>query len=418
MTSTGKFPEQDKFTLRFKDRSLEHAFQSTYDESVRLPLRQGIIISILSWYAAVGLIYYIIPETAYWFVPLTLVFIGSYFGFIVYATYRKSFVGYYHLMGAISNAWAGLYAIYFCHQFPNGVHLTLPVLIFIIFFGSYMVRLRWLAGSMAALTYTLGYCLYVFLFSDLNFAQQALYVFVICMTFVFAIIAGRMVETNSRMSFVQRRIIEKQNEIIHKEKQVLLHEVHHRVKNNLQIISSLINLELSKRRESKPDAALKNIQGRVMAMSLVHMWENQSSNFDRIYLKSYVEKLIANSKLQREIMDPPSYQLHIDEVAAVDIETAIPLGIILHEIINNFFDHCEAEQERSFQLQLHKNDHNLFSLVYKDNGPGFPENTSLESENHLGLELIQTLTEQLDGEFSFHNKDGAVYELSFITENT
>lgn len=136
------FPEQNSFSLTFKDAELEKEFTESYDKDVRIPLRYAIIISILSWYSAIILIPLIIPEALGWLPLLTFLYIGSYFGFIVYATYKSSFKGYYHLLGAISNAWAGLYAIYYCDQFPNGEHLTLPVLIFIIFFGSYMVRLR------------------------------------------------------------------------------------------------------------------------------------------------------------------------------------------------------------------------------------------------------------------------------------
>ena len=129
-------PDQNKLSLAFKDVNLEREFRTSYDKSVRLPLRFGIIISLLSWFSAISLIYAIIPEDFVWLSTLTVLFIGSYFGFIIYATFKERFTGYYHILGAISNAWAGLFAIYFCHQFPNGATLVLPVLIFIIFFGS------------------------------------------------------------------------------------------------------------------------------------------------------------------------------------------------------------------------------------------------------------------------------------------
>ena len=152
MTSKKDFPEYNSTTLTFDDSELEKQFVRSYDKSVRLPLRHGIVISLLSWYSAIGLIFYIIPEKASWLVPLTFIYIGSYFGFLIYATYKNSFAGQYHVLGAFSNAWAGLYAVYFCDQFPNGAHLILPVLIFIIFFGSYMVRLRWMDSVLRLLS--------------------------------------------------------------------------------------------------------------------------------------------------------------------------------------------------------------------------------------------------------------------------
>ena len=131
MSAENQIPEQDNLTLVFKDKKLEKQFKDSYDDSVKVPLRYGIIISILSWFSAIGLIYVVIPDDLIWLAPLTIVYIGSFFGFIVYATYKDRFKGYYHLLGALSNAWAGLFAVYFCDQFPNGENLTLPVLIFI-----------------------------------------------------------------------------------------------------------------------------------------------------------------------------------------------------------------------------------------------------------------------------------------------
>ena len=266
-------------SLAFKDKNLEREFTDTYDKDVHIPLRYGIIISILSWFSAIGLIPLIIPESNNWLPLLTFVYIGSYFGFIVFATYKASFKGYYHLLGAISNAWAGLYAIYFCHQFPNGEHLTLPVLIFIIFFGSYMVRLRWLAGCLAALTYVAGYQVYIIWFSDLTISQILLYGFVAWMTLIFAILAGRVAETNNRTSFIQRKTIKEQSDIIEREKEVLLKEVHHRVKNNLQIIISLIKLQQSKLTDVNVEREFREMKSRVMSMSIVHQRIHKSSNY-------------------------------------------------------------------------------------------------------------------------------------------
>ena len=173
-----------------------------------------------------------------------IAYIGSFFGFIVYATYRERFKGFYHLIGALSNAWAGLFAVYFCDQFPGGEVFILPVLIFIIFFGSYMVRLRWIAGCIAAFSYITLYTVYLVTYSDLPIGQIVLYAFVGWMTMVFAVLAGRVTENNNRTAFIQNKIIEEQTVTIEHEKEVLLREVHHRVKNNMQVIISLINMQL------------------------------------------------------------------------------------------------------------------------------------------------------------------------------
>lgn len=414
MSLQKRLPAQNKFTLAFEDEILEREFRNSYDKSVKLPLRYGIIISILSWYSSIWLIYSLIPDQLYWLAPLTLINIGLFFGFIVYSTYKKRFKGYYHFIGACSNAWGGLYAIYFCDQFPDGESLTLPVLIFIIFFGSYMIRLRWMAGFIAALSYTLGYHIYIAIFSDLSSGQILLYAFVAWMTLIFAILAGRVAEGNNRVAYIQALTIKEQSEIIEQEKEVLLTEVHHRVKNNLQIIVSLINLQIMKLGHKEIEVALKETQSRVMSMSLVHQRIRETSSFTEILLKDYSKELI--SHIQHIYKgDPATYELDIADDIAVDIETAIPLGLIINEIASNFFKHCRPNdgERRACLIHASIDAENNYHIKYSDNGTEYPVDIDLENVETLGLELIQSLTDQINGSFNFYNDNGVVYEINF-----
>jgi two-component sensor histidine kinase len=414
MSIQNQFPTQNKITLAFEDKDLEREFRNSYDKSVKLPLRYGIIISILSWYSGLWLIYTIIPDQFAWLAPLTLINIGIVFGFIVYTTYKKAFQGYYHVIGAFSNAWGGLFAIYFCDQFPNGESLTLPVLIFIIFFGSYMIRLRWIAGFIAALTYTLGYHIYISTYSDLSSGQIILYAFVAWMTLIFAILAGRMAEHNHRVAYIQSITIEEQRELIEHEKEVLLKEVHHRVKNNLQIIVSLINLQVMKLGNKEIEEALKETQSRVMSMSLVHQRIKETSNFTEILLREYSQELI--SHIQHVYQgEPVNYELDIAEDIAVDIETAIPLGLIINEIAANFFKHCQPAhgEKRNFVMHASKDAENNYHIKYRDNGTQQLPDFDMDNLEALGLELIQSLTDQINGTFEIFNDNGVVYEVNF-----
>ncbi len=404
--------DQNKITLNFNDPHFENEFRLSYNQIIKIPLRYGIIISILSWYSAIGLVYAIIPEQFIWLSTLTVVYIGSFFGFIIYATFNKKLEKYLHTLGAFSNAWAGLYAIYFCDQFPNGVHVILPAIIFIIFFGSYMVRLKWLAGFLAALTYIIGYHVYIEFYSNLSQSQVLLYAFVGWMTLIFAVLAGRVAETNMRIAFVQDKTITAQRAVIEKEKELLLQEVHHRVQNNLQIIVSLIKLQLSKSDHSAVNQALTEAQSRILSMSLVHQRINHNSNFTNISLSEYTEQLVSNiKKLHHE--DDVNYELDISNDVLIDIDTAIPLGLIINEIVTNFFQHVHANNQCSFSIKAKQTLKSALTFAYSDNGQGFP-NYILESPAHtLGLELIQSLSEQIDADFKFYNESGAVYEIYF-----
>jgi class 3 adenylate cyclase len=210
---------QNRLTLFFNDKQLEQEYRLAYEEEIRPPLRFGIIISILSWLSALSLVLTFIPDEFARLSMLTVVVICPFFLFIIYATLKGRFKGSIHRIGTVSNAWAGLYAIYFCNQFPEGATLTLPVLIFILFFGSYMVRLRWIAGFIAALTYITGFQLYMIYFTKLDVSQISLFAFVAWITLVFAIFAGYVAENNSRIRFIQKRTIEEQSAEITKEKE-------------------------------------------------------------------------------------------------------------------------------------------------------------------------------------------------------
>ncbi len=407
--------KRNEITLKFNDSQLENDFLSSYDKGIKEPLKSGIIISLISWWSAIGLIYFIIPDDLIWLGSLTFVYITSYFGFIIYTTYKKRFEGYYQLLGAISNAWAGLFAIYFLDQFPSGEHLVLPVHIFIIFFGLYMIRLRWIAAFIAAFSYIAVYSIYL-LTTDLEVGQIILYLFVSWMTLVFALLAGHATEKRTRVDYIQRRTIKNQSKIIEDEKNLLLQEVHHRVKNNLQIIISLIKLQKSKVKSGEVSSALSDIQKRVASMSLVHQNMHQASNFIDISVLDYTRQLISN--VEDEVAQKTNIEIIINTDITMDIETAIPFGLIINEMISNFHLHCapNSSAEKSCSLSVLQGDDKKLIVKCSDNGKGFPEGTQVTNEDSIGLELIESLAEQLNGQFKFYNDQGAVYEVAIIVK--
>ena len=208
----------------------------------------------------------------------------------------------------------------------------------------------------------------------------------------------------------QQNVLEKQNS----EKEFLLREVHHRVKNNLQIIVSLINLQRSKFDDKEIEEALTETQNRVLSMSLVHQKMYQTSNFTEIGLDEYLSQLIDNIQ---NLYPHKSFKntIEIQDDVSIDIETAIPLGLIMNEIVTNFFKYaCHEDYDHcAFKINVTADGDGLVDFQFHDNGPGFPDKIDVEKVDSLGLQLITSLVEQIDGKVKFFNDNGAVYHFTF-----
>lgn len=221
--------------------------------------------------------------------------------------------------------------------------------------------------------------------------------------------SGLEIEVEQRTARLreQRNELQKQNE----EKEVLLKEIHHRVRNNLQVIISLINLQMSKFEGDEAQEALSEVQNRVRSMALVHQRMYQTSNFKEVQLKEYARKIVENVSELYE--DHREAVIAIPESVMMDFERAIPTGLIINEMVTNFYKHVHSDNshEPHFELSLELDDDDG-KIRYHDNGDGFPENFKVDELKSLGLLLIDSLVDQLDGKFEFYNKNGAVYEVS------
>ncbi len=204
----------------------------------------------------------------------------------------------------------------------------------------------------------------------------------------------------------QRDKLREQNE----EKVVLLQEVHHRVQNNLQIIVSLINLQLKGIEHEDTELALREIQSRVESMAMVHQNMYQSTKFKEISMLDYTKQIIDNiSRLYGE--KDLKYSVEIPDSFSMNLEEAIPTGLIINEIISNFFKHGRCEGKCTFTIVVEVTD-DRYELTYRDRGNGFDVIPDVNELTSLGLQLISNLTEQLDGEFELASDNGAIYKLS------
>lgn len=206
---------------------------------------------------------------------------------------------------------------------------------------------------------------------------------------------------------VQRDELIVQNE----EKEILLKEVHHRVKNNLQIIISLINLQINKIDSSNGAVEhLREIQSRVHSMSLVHKKMYLNPSMSNVNLEEYVAKLVEqiNEFQSNEEYD---HSISIPEDISIPLDEAISLGLIINEILTNFHKHVIPSRENAqFDISVHPQSKNHFELMYQDNGEGFDIKAFEES---TGLQILEGLVEQLDGELLFDGTNGTNYRIRF-----
>jgi two-component sensor histidine kinase len=213
---------------------------------------------------------------------------------------------------------------------------------------------------------------------------------------------------------VRERTIEisRQNE----EKTVMLKEIHHRVKNNLQVISSLLNLQADGITDKRVLTLFEDCRHRVNSMALIHEKMYQSNNLVNIDIRSYIDELI------RSLIDAydtnKSIHLHTDiEDHPFRIDTIVPLGLILNEIISNSLKYAFDEKtEGDLYISLHKQTGNKFILEVSDNGKGIPAHIKFEDAGTLGMQLIHMLSGQINGKVEVSHYKGTKYVIEFEEE--
>jgi PAS domain S-box-containing protein len=199
-----------------------------------------------------------------------------------------------------------------------------------------------------------------------------------------------------------------------KEKEVLLKEIHHRVKNNLQVISSLMNLQANQLRDKETAEAFRDSQSRVKAMSLVHERLYQSSDLAQIDFAGYVRD-VTNHLLRSYQTGRHAVRLKVEvEPVSLNIDTAIPCALIINELVSNSLKYAFPNgRDGEIRIRMNHTDSDDLNLVISDNGVGFPEDIFWEQRDSLGLQLVRNLTDQLNGSIQCHLKKGAQFDIRF-----
>ncbi len=202
-----------------------------------------------------------------------------------------------------------------------------------------------------------------------------------------------------------------------KEKDLLVREVHHRVKNNFQIVSSLLELQTKGIEDEKALELANEGKNRVKSMALIHqkLYQNESGLIDfdeyiRLLIKELSSLYSSNNNVKTSISS---------ENMMFDVDTAIPLGLIINEIITNSYKYAfKNDKENNLSILIQKDKDNDYKLVIEDNGPGLSKSLDVKKAKSLGLRLVNRLVKQLHGTLNQTNDSGARFEIYFKDSNT
>ncbi len=198
------------------------------------------------------------------------------------------------------------------------------------------------------------------------------------------------------------------------EKEVLLRELHHRVKNNLAVITSLLSLQSSHMGSKSAEEILQESRNRIMSMALVHEQLYQTKDFSNIRILNYLESLLMNIVssygpgkgmvvIERDIAD-----------ISISIDVLIPLGLIVNELVTNSLKHAFGPGQKGLiKVSFTNPGANDYVITVSDDGKGMPENLDVEKSDTLGLKLVNILVAQLEGTLEFESKEGTAFTIGF-----
>jgi PAS domain S-box-containing protein len=221
----------------------------------------------------------------------------------------------------------------------------------------------------------------------------------------------------SHIDITHRKQWEEQIKASLKEKETLLHEIHHRVKNNMQVINSLLKLQSNSIEDAKTKEILKDSQSRVYAMSAVHETLHGSESLSEIDLQSYLSK-ITTSIFQTYSVNPGKVKLNRDiEKAPISLNQAYPLGLTINELISNSLKYAFPDERKGeINVNLKQLDKEV-ELTVMDDGIGIPDGLDWKNTKSLGLKLVRTLVEnQLDGSVNVESNNGTKFTIKFNIE--
>ena len=244
---------------------------------------------------------------------------------------------------------------------------------------------------------------------------------------LFALVYNRyqLRQRSNKLLQAQQKIISQKNESLQrtvhekddllKEKEWLVREIHHRVKNNLQIVISLLNAQSEYLNHPSALHAIKESRERMQAIAILHQKLYQAEASPKINMRSYIKELIENIQQSFDNAERIHFQVDVADIA-LGMSKSVPLGLILNEAITNAIKYAYPENSKgNIQILLQPIEGQQLQLVITDQGIGLPEGFDIEQNHTLGLQLIKLFAEQLKGDLKFINRNGLEIVLSFKT---
>ena len=226
---------------------------------------------------------------------------------------------------------------------------------------------------------------------------------------------GKAVQCIIRDITERKRAEERINKDL-KENEVLLKEIHHRVKNNLQIISSLLSLQAQQFKNEKALAAFQESRDRIHSMAMVHDKLYRSNDLANVDFKGYIESLTSSLFKTYSTSSKVALDLQIQDIA-LGIDMAIPCGLLLNELISNSLKHAFPNDRKGrIKILFIERDKNFYKLEFSDNGVGIPQDLDLKEAQTFGFRLINVLVEQLNGELTIQKEKGTTFIITFSSE--
>lgn len=199
-----------------------------------------------------------------------------------------------------------------------------------------------------------------------------------------------------------------------REKELLLKEIHHRVNNNLQVISSLMSLQIESTTDASTGGVLRVCQDRIKSIALIHERLYYTDNLSRINFQEYVNKLASYlNHYYKSRIDDIKLKVESDNTS-LGIDTAIPCGLIVNELLTNAYKYAFPDGRKGeILVSLSRNEAGDYELIVADDGVGMPGNLDIDDTNTLGLQLVNMLTDQLDGTIIKDSARGTKYTIRF-----